>query len=767
MSAKSTTAGVGFNIAVTNVDYIDDFNTRQNIKKRISNILYLDNPPPDSVLLAYVGSQEVNAQNCLFIGDRSDRLYPNSRDNTQSEFIYNYFPVSVQHKNVLVTKKFATSSATDIPLYFKHILDSTIQINTIKLLDKNFEELDDDRFLVEEVLEYDDTTGYPVEPEVINSIAVYNNLENHFDETNGEYDVHYIQYRDASNNTLTVLLNNELAYSEATAEDLWSATGLLAPWSTAYIISGSDSYQLYVPPSLNGEDIKFAVKYTAESKIYVEHPVDTNSVSLWFPRVANGSFSWSYNGIGYTYDIPEFINQSFNPIEPYKLAVRAKSNKINDHLVKLSHEDIATGGLFQYFSMLIQKDGLVEYALTQDPSLVGSKYTDFDGSYVTNSEGNVVEWSSDEIVSVDSRSGIVQLSLLVRDYWEYFSTYNYKEKFYELSSVGMNPIYNTEAHKQIRPIYVVPKSQAIGNSGTQIGSLNNLIVGPNGVITYTSQNGLADGDPLLSQDFNTKVYDQDGSKIYGHIGLHYNWRASTYITTGCTVGQSESITVESTSSFPREGWIRIKDDSGYWRYTKYNNKTKTSFVLSDDSEEVPLDTDITFDSNNPSIVELVNFIDEYSTSSTRLPDNEDSAYSGTGRPNSYQRYFVLANITVNPPHDANQATILDVRQDGGGIDPDKYENAKSIQPETQWYYDYIKYNGQPYPGNSAVVIKLPVELLNTFTEEQIQEIINNNIPFGVKPLIRYYGYKPRILSIRAIDELGFGENYFGDHHFGE
>ena len=57
MPAANTTAGVGFSLTVTEVtDLSTEFDSRQDVKKRIGNILYLHNPPPDSVLLAYAGS---------------------------------------------------------------------------------------------------------------------------------------------------------------------------------------------------------------------------------------------------------------------------------------------------------------------------------------------------------------------------------------------------------------------------------------------------------------------------------------------------------------------------------------------------------------------------------------------------------------------------------------------------------------------------------------------------------------------------------------
>ena len=116
----------------------------------------------------------------------------------------------------------------------------------------------------------------------------------------------------------------------------------------------------------------------------------------------------------------------------------------------------------------------------------------------------------------------------------------------------------------------------------------------------------------------------------------------------------------------------------------------------------------------------------------------------------FGQYFILADLSINPPHGVHDVVLLDVREDGGGIFPELYDEAKALNPEVQWYYDYLRYNGQPTPGNSVVVVKVPEKLLRTFTKEQIEEIVDNNIPYGVKPLIKYYGYQPQILSIATM-----------------
>jgi hypothetical protein len=358
---------------------------------------------------------------------------------------------------------------------------------------------------------------------------------------------------------------------------------------------------------------------------------------------------------------------------------------------------------------------------------VGTLYKDIDGQYVTDPTGGFVAWSSDEILSLDKYNGIAHISLELKDYWDYYANYNYEEKFFEVSYLNMNPVFDREVHKQVRVLYLVPKSFPNYNSGTQTESIRYLAVTPGGIIEDTNQDGNGGN---VNQGFDAQVADDDAYGLSGILNLHYSWRASTYLTADSTLSAGSTVFVETTNKFPRSGWVRVYDGS-YWRYVKYVDKTETTLVLSSDSTQLPASpVAITYDS-----------------SSSKLVEN-----GGTGRPSCYHQYFVLAEMALNPPHGINDAEIIDVRENGGGILPDKYEEAKLIQPESQWFFDYMKYDGQPHPGNATVVIKVPIKLLETFTEEQVAAIIEENIPYGVKPLIRYYGYVPEITAITPVEE---------------
>ena len=743
-----STSSLGFSYTVTGITgKYEEFFCRQNVKKRIAKILYLEEPPDDSVNLAYAGSDAISVENCLFIGDRSDRLYPNSKAQEGSELYYrNTSSAGVAHKNILVTQKFAAGAVSQpIPLYFKHILPANIDLYSVKLFDKDFNEISSDNYLVELKQEYDEATGLPKSPPVYTEVHVYNTLESKVDLETGEFEVYYIQYVSSGNATYTKLLDNEPAYREATIDDIWYVTLDLAPWSSAYILNKTgNNYVVNVPPT--GQP--FSVKYLAQSRIYVEKPVLTDNESLWFPRVSNGSFGWGYGSptyYTYLYETPEFESQAFNPISPYKMVDHARCVKLTDNLLKLPHAEIQNGGFFVYVSFVIENGGSVLYAITDDTSLVGSRYKDIYSKDVLGSDGEYIVWSNEHLLSIDKRLGVVQVDIQLKDYWDIYATYGYKETFFEVSGLNMNPIFDPNTHKQIRVLYLIPKAIANYNSAAT-ASVYWLKMNPLGLIEETSQNGAGNNTNI---NYDTELGDVAAYSIKYILGLHNSWKATTYLTTSCTVGSGEIVSVEAADTFPGSGWIRIFDGT-YWRYTKYVSRTRTTLTLTDETAELPSSPiSITFDALVPKKVELVNFIDEYTVMTARDSAEEAETFglSYPNLPSCYRQYLVLADMTVNPPHGLQDVNLIDVRENGGGVSPDKYEEAKQLNPEVQWYYDFFKYDGQPHPGNAAIVIKLPYRLLSLYGHEFIEETINNNIPMGIVPLIRYYGYKPEILSI--------------------
>jgi len=735
---------LGFQFKLTGIEDLS-FNclTKQNIKKRIENIVYLKDLPNDSVKLSYVGSNKLNATKNIYIGDRSDSLFENSRKGKVQEVIAFQHPVSVNNKNFIVTQEFKSAASGDIPLYYSHDIEedySTIVAESIKVYDKNFVPVGNDKYKIILDQEYNEDTGLPFDPPLYIRYRIANNLKSSFDDSTKDYEIYFVQYTQTIGTidiVKTKLLSNKLSYREADFEDMWHTMGgnIVKPWYRAYLLL--DGLEVKFPTNK-----KYAIQYEETKKIALKVPTRTSSTAPWFLRIINGDF---VSGSSYRYRIPEFENQAFNPVGPYKKAINILCEKIDNTLIKFPHELIQQGSLFSYVDLEIKNNGIIKYAITNNPSKDGSDYLDLDNQRVYDNENNTIKWSSSHLLGVDNYSGIANVDISVKDYYDIFATYSYKEEYFELTSLNLNPFFDASVTNGVRAVYLVPMCTYNNNTGTsgssrQDASLRWVKVSSSGRIIASNQTGKNNNEKI---DFTTDYKDFDGYAIKGVFGLHYSRRANGIVSSTQTITASATLNMQSTASFPFKGWVRFLDSTNNYRYFKYIDKTDVSLKLGSD---VPYTCSITENTN----LELVNFIDERTTLTNRRATEEEEKTT-LPYPVMLSRYFILGEISVNPSHGIKDLVKIDLREDGGGIKEDRYEEAKAKQPETQWLNDYSDYEGQVYPGNASLIIKLPATILETFSEVQIESIIEKHIPFGTKPIIRYYGYAPEIISVLPVE----------------
>lgn len=738
---------LNYSFRISNINNLSTrFRLEQKVTKRIQSILYLQEPPTDAIDIEYIGSKELLPLTNLSIFDRSDEVYQNSKNNTTQEIIgeKNSSSVVVANKNFLATQEFIEDTQNHLPLYFKHELSSFTNIGSVKILDKESKEIDPVNYKIVSEYLFNEETG--IKTSTIDKYYIFNSLESWFKEDTGEYEVFFLEYEEIINDVSIVhtsLLNNEPAYIEATWEDIWlSAVGKLKPWARAYTLDTTSSLSNYIvgfPASK-----KYAIKYLEKNRVGIKYPTDFSKEGPWFPRIIDGGFVSSSHGHLSKFDIPEFENQSFNPIEPYKLAVYSKSKKVSDHILKLPNEDLVFGNLFSSLDIYLKEDDQIVYALTTDSSKSSELVYDESGAVVYDESGDTLLWNTTSILGTDRQSGLVFISLNLFDKYTFFSTYSYKEKYYTFTSLLMNPLFDSSIVDELRILYLVPRNNKNNNSSTQTASIKYLKVSTSGRILETNQNG---DDYNPSNNFDTKLLNTNGYSIHGFLGLHYSNYTTTLLSSDFTISVGSSLSVSSTSSFPKTGWIRILDSSSLYRYLKYTSKTDTSFTLSSEASDVPTTNLNLIPSGNT--IELVNFVDELSIQSRYDLDNEVLYGGESSLPSVFSQYFILGEMSINPPHGIQELTRIDVREDGGGIIEEKYEEAKKLNPEVQWYNDYNTFDGQVYPGSSVATVKLPVSLKKQFSLSQIKSIVSENLVLGVYPLIRFYGYQPRIISITS------------------
>lgn len=491
---------------------IRSVDTHQSVKKPLYYMRFSTYLPDDAVKLAYAATDNIEADDNIVVIDRSTAAPENSPDLIAGEETFLSNSYSSFYENILITDVYTEviPSQPVKPLFYRHLLSGDVTTSTVHILDSSFNRLNSNSYRVIEHLEYDNDgvlTGN------IDSVAVYNSLQNSFDEDSGELVAYYVQYVDADGVIQTVLLNNELAYREATFDDMDWSTLLLKTWAKAYIIKQVGNYYEFTLPTLT----TYSARYEEGIRLRVEKPVVDSNEQSWFVRVTNGSFTHTMGTNTYRYHVPEFSDQQFNPVEPYKLIAGEEINKVAPGLVQLKHIQTALADLPADI-IIKDKDGVVLHALTTNTLKTGD--THYEDGIATGAT-----WDIDKILSFDSQSGLVQLDVNLKDYYTITATYYYIEKLYEFTLVNLNPLTNTDVLENFYVIYLVPETDA--NSGLET-AIHYLRVGRNGLVKACSQdaiNGIADpsinviglpyGRPLIQAIPGT------GDGVLGHQFLVY------------------------------------------------------------------------------------------------------------------------------------------------------------------------------------------------------------------------------------------------------
>ena len=119
--------------------------------------------------------------------------------------------------------------------------------------------------------------------------------------------------------------------------------------------------------------------------------------------------------------------------------------------------------------------------------------------------------------------------------------------------------------------------------------------------------------------------------------------------------------------------------------------------------------------------------------------------TSTNHPELDPTTVLLANLYVSADSTVDTLTLIDTRRRGGGLDPDNnlrkatLSGEQKLEAETMW--DISSWDGTPILTNGKVVVKVPstklIENGGTFTREQIDEIIQRNMPVGLYPIVQY------------------------------
>jgi len=105
--------------------------------------------------------------------------------------------------------------------------------------------------------------------------------------------------------------------------------------------------------------------------------------------------------------------------------------------------------------------------------------------------------------------------------------------------------------------------------------------------------------------------------------------------------------------------------------------------------------------------------------------------------------IVIAKVHLKRPAVPSMVQSTDARRRGGGFkDKLSPEAVKAVKdPESSYIWDVGSWDGLPYPSNGVIEITLPQSLLKKhggkFTEEDILEIINQHVAYGIYVFVQY------------------------------
>lgn len=472
-----TISDVKHQVTVDSVPITIDTPTRVNIKKRRERVVYRTLSNRDNINISYLIGQDTVPSNNLFVSDRSTSITQNRIPSVENLQIKTTGSLTLGVDKFLVTSKFTVETPTrpETPLFFAHTLS---QFNPTVL---NFE----NKTLLS--LEFADHNLKPIKVSdyVLDSSTgeVFNNLENSFNNSTTDFEITFVKYTVrtivGSTQTITIhheLLSNAPIFSLADFDDIDSFGN----------IKSTSPYKYLVDEEVGGEQFivtlqsiqKYAYKETPESRIKILSPTALDNTVPWNVRVTNGQFITSLEsspGVfsNYKYRIPEFTAQIFQPFPPYKFQPEEKAEFITTTIVKVAKNIVVNTGLGLFMDVRVKNSaGTTKFVYSNDPSKTGTLYL-----------GGTLYYT-DGVLSVDAKSGFIELTDEVRDDDDIIVTYFTEETEYELTAIDFNPINNLNILTQRVAIYIAPETYS---SGDLDRGLFYLVINSLGEIVYSNQ----------------------------------------------------------------------------------------------------------------------------------------------------------------------------------------------------------------------------------------------------------------------------------------
>jgi len=106
--------------------------------------------------------------------------------------------------------------------------------------------------------------------------------------------------------------------------------------------------------------------------------------------------------------------------------------------------------------------------------------------------------------------------------------------------------------------------------------------------------------------------------------------------------------------------------------------------------------------------------------------------------------FLLGSVSTGPNCRITDLAVTDVRTRGGGLSKlgiSKLEDVKTVQPETEFFWDVGYFDGQAVPANGVLVVKIPKTVLisngGSFNEDEVKQKVMKHMALGQYPILEF------------------------------
>jgi hypothetical protein len=226
-------------------------------------------------------------------------------------------------------------------------------------------------------------------------------------------------------------------------------------------------------------------------------------------------------------------------------------------------------------------------------------------------------------------------------------------------------------------------------------------------------------DILIFDQNNNIKYALDGSAPSSPLrkGTLYNWKRGAIQAVDSTNARvSVNVTIDPTDIV-----------YGFYNYYEpdiiYTDLDINPFTNSSVKNAI-IEFYVKFDGGNP-LQNIYHQIFDPEGNPVAGGTNDPAPTTGTNH--------IFSTLVVGASVSSSQFGYTDVRVRGGGLAP-QYQNL----PQASSFFDIGYWDGKPYPIGGALVVYLPLSILDTLSRSEVQGKVQATIPMGSLAVVRYF-----------------------------